>query len=561
MYTLTARTPRAADRRNNMTISIDTKIATRRVATYERVSSEDQRERDTIRTQQDELARRLQTDPIASLVKRYTDNGISGTIPMAERPAGRQLLLDAEAHHFDEIWVYNIKRLGREAVDLLLLKRRFESQGIKLISLQEGEQTGLGYDIHAVVADYDRKNFLKLSADGMNRAAREGRYTGGIVPLGYKVVGKKQNAHLEPCEEPIWGNLTEADIIRRIYNHLAVDGWSCVKISREFNELGIPTDYMLDNREVEVKGQRKKHTQGIWRPGHIRNMVVNPIYKGVHLFGRRTAKSGGREVISAPVSSIVTEEIWDAAQETLHRNRLIGPSTDHFYLLKSVVKCGTCGLTYVSCRNRNSVWYRCNGHLTGRGPLEGRCKSKDIKGDYLEPVVWSDIETFLRDPDSDALKELAQEQKGDAAVIIQKNERIALENALEALVYKRKRSIDLRIRGRISDEELDSLLNDVTKEQANVEERLKAFDQKPEEIQPKPLNEDILTELRKRLDCGLTPQKRQEIVRLLVKRITIYAEGQGKERTVRAVIEYRFTMPSSVAVQTAHGMGSSRRSS
>ena len=125
--------------------------------------------------------------------------------------------------------------------------------------------------------------------------------------MGYKVVGKKQTARLEICEEPIWGTLTEADVVRRIYNHLSVDGWTCVKISKEFNNLGIPTDYLLDNREVEIKGQRKEHTQGVWRPGHIRNMVVNPIYKGVRLFGRRTTKFGGREVISATVPAIVSE--------------------------------------------------------------------------------------------------------------------------------------------------------------------------------------------------------------------------------------------------------------
>ena len=117
--------------------------ATRIVSTYERVSSEDQRERDTIRTQQDELAKRLVSDPTASLFKRFSNNGISGTIPLADRPAGKQLLRDAESHLFNELWIYNLKRLGSEKVDLLILQRRFESLGIKIISLQEGELTGI----------------------------------------------------------------------------------------------------------------------------------------------------------------------------------------------------------------------------------------------------------------------------------------------------------------------------------------------------------------------------------------------------------------------------------
>ena len=540
-----------------MTLTTDIKKASRKVATYERVSSEDQRERDTIRTQQDELAKRLEIDPTASLFKRYSDNGISGTIPMADRPAGKQLMLDAENHLFNELWVYNLKRLGRDKIELLMLQRRFESLGIRLISLQEGELTGIGYDIQAIMADYDRRSFLKLSADGLNRAAREGRYTGGIVSLGYKVVGQKQHARLQMSDEPIWANLSESDVARRIFNHLAVDGWSCVRISKEFNELHIPTDYVHDNREVGIKGQRKKHTQGVWRPGHIRNIVVKPIYKGVLEYGRRTNKPN-REIISVTVPELatVTEEIWNAAQETLRRNRIVGPSKGRIYLLKSVVKCGTCGLTYVSCWSRNSVWYRCNGHLTGRGPTEGRCKSKDIKGDYLEPVVWADIETFLRNP-CDIINELTVNKEIGAASAIREAEHITLEKAKEQLMQRRKNAIDLRTRGRITDDELDELLTQITQEQSKVEDRLSALNPgtEPEPVQS--IDEDLLIELRKRLDAGLTSAQRQEIVRFLVKRITIYTDGEGKDKTARAVIEYRFTPP--VVVPTCTGRDSSRR--
>ncbi len=78
---------------------------TRRVVTYERVSSEDQRERQTIKTQTEELARRLQQEPGVELVDRYVDDGVSGTIPMSGRTAGRRLLEDAARGRFDEVCV------------------------------------------------------------------------------------------------------------------------------------------------------------------------------------------------------------------------------------------------------------------------------------------------------------------------------------------------------------------------------------------------------------------------------------------------------------------------
>ena len=96
-----------------------TEPALRRVAVYGRVSSEDQRERATIKTQTDELARVLDHVPGVERREPYLDDGVSGTIPLAERDAGGRLMRDAAAGRFDELHVYKFDRLGRDAVDLL----------------------------------------------------------------------------------------------------------------------------------------------------------------------------------------------------------------------------------------------------------------------------------------------------------------------------------------------------------------------------------------------------------------------------------------------------------
>ncbi|HXY75005.1 MAG TPA: zinc ribbon domain-containing protein, partial [Dehalococcoidales bacterium] len=230
-------------------------------------------------------------------------------------------------------------------------------------------------------------------------------------------------------------------------------------------------------------------------------------------------------------------------------------SKGRIYLLKSVIKCGKCGLTYVSCLNRGQVWYRCNGHLTGRGPLEGRCSSKDIKGVHLEPVIWADIESFIRHPGEDIIKELSSERDCDKSIDTEQIERQNLEKALEQLASRRKNAIDLRTRDRISDNELDELLAQISKEQSKAEERLSILCREAPEPTP-PVGDDILAEIRSRL-ANLTPLEKQEIVRLLVKRVTINTEGVDKNRTVKAVVEYRFTQP--VAVPTGSGKDSLHR--
>ena len=66
-----------------------------RVALYLRVCSEEQRERQTIQTQQEflsEYARVMELE----VVDTYLDDGVLGTIPLEERSGGRRLLEDAK---------------------------------------------------------------------------------------------------------------------------------------------------------------------------------------------------------------------------------------------------------------------------------------------------------------------------------------------------------------------------------------------------------------------------------------------------------------------------------
>ena len=68
----------------------------------------------------------------------------------------------------------------------------------------------------------------------------------------------------------------------------------------------------------------------------------------------------------------------------------------HPYLLRSLIRCGVCGLTFCGTWARNKPRYRCNGSMVERGPFTGRCIGASIKGDFLEDTVWSDVSRFSR---------------------------------------------------------------------------------------------------------------------------------------------------------------------
>src|SRR5262245_65403922 len=92
--------------------------AGRQAAIYARVSSEEQRQNQTIEPQI-EVAKRwvefqkMLEHPI-DITDFYLDDGVSGTIALADRPAGKRLLEDAAHGKIGLGLVYKIDRIGRD---------------------------------------------------------------------------------------------------------------------------------------------------------------------------------------------------------------------------------------------------------------------------------------------------------------------------------------------------------------------------------------------------------------------------------------------------------------
>jgi site-specific DNA recombinase len=524
--------------------------ALRRAAIYKRVSSDDQAERGTIATQADELRRRLAAEPDVTIVGEYDDDGISGTIPLEDRPAGSTLLADARAGRLDEVWLYDFDRLGRDSIENAIARRSLKRAGVRLVSLQDGEPDDFMFDIKSAVAANERRTFLRRSADGMARAAREGPYCGGIVPFGFRVEGAKQTARLVPDRTTVWADKSPADLVVEMYERVALKGQSCRAIARDFNNLGIPTHYARDGR-----GVRGKLTQGLWRAGRIRNLLVNRVYRGELQYGRRIDQRGpkterrGHEITSAPIEGLVSPALWQAAQDALTANRRVAKNTPRRYLLKGVVKCGICGLTYVGSWSKDFGWYRCGGQLVERGPIPGKCLGVSVRTDRIEPSIWTDIEAWLRNP-GDVLDALDGAHEREAQGALAEAEAITLARALEQMEGQRKQAIALNVRGRLPDSELDEELDRIEGERSTLEARVAAAEAPGAEVVPQEAI-DTLADVRARLDAGLSDEQRQEIVQLLVGIVVHTDVGEDGRKTAKALVTYRF--PAVVSFFTGTG--------
>lgn len=194
------------------------------------------------------------------------------------------------------------------------------------------------------------------------------------------------------------------------------------------------------------------------------------------------------------------------------------------------------------------------GQLVERGPHEGRCRGRGIRGDLIEPIVGADIERFLRDP-GELLAELDADAEHEAGRAVVEAETVTLVARLDGLGEQRQRAIGLGVRGVLSDAELDAELQRIAGDRADVERRLAAL-AATDTSDTVDLAPDVLGRLRERLDAGLTIEEQQEIVRLLVARIVVHTEELPTDKkAARAVIEYRMHG----VAPTRTGTGSSRQ--
>jgi site-specific DNA recombinase len=525
-----------------------------RVAVYLRVSTEEQRERESIKTQREALERYCALHGI-QVHDYYNDDGVSGTKPLGDRPEGSRLLRDARARHYDTVLIYKLDRLGRDTLVSLTALRELETLGIRLVSITEHfDNTPAGRLMAGVLssfASHEREMIVERSVAGTNRLAREGAWLGGIVPYGYRVEGKDRASRLVVSEERLPGTTTsEADVIRLIYQWIADEHSSCVQVAARLNEMGVPPAYTRDGRQL-LRGKRKVTTSGIWRPSRVRNLIVSTTYKGVHLYGKRSTRQ--RELIERAVPAIVTVDLWERAQQVLRSNQLFSKrNARRQYLLRGLLKCGLCGLTFCGIGYRSvggqiKTWYKCDGRASARGVygLNGqRCPSKSISSE-VEEVLWSDIEAFLRNP-GNVLGILAERLNAQGSEADRVAEALA---EIEATLARKQAEVDAVVtlyrEGRIDGEVLGRQLDIIQREEEVLKKQLAAL--KDEQSQAATVStqlrtaESLLRDLNERLDQPLTFELKHHLIEILVDRIRVDTVERDGRREVAATVTYRFT--------------------
>ena len=503
-----------------------------RVALYLRVSSEKQRDRETIQIQRDFLKQycRLYELDVADV---YEDDGISGTIPLHERPEGRRLLEDAKEGKFKVVLVSKLDRLGRSLLVIVDAHDRLDTSSVALRSAREPIDTStpsgrLIFQMLASFAEYDRESIRERTQAGLHRAFRGGTHVGRI-PYGYR--GTK-SGQLEIVEE-------EAAVVREIISNIA-DGSTLYGEAKRLNDLGIPAPGWRYGT-----GERKPGRA--WCDTTISNIVRQRAYSGTH----EVRVNGGVDRIERPVFAVVDAALQQQAWATLaEHKRHPDREGDRKYLLSGLVRCEVCGSACtghpVVKRKKKYHYYACRATRKSFSKVAPH-RPPYVNAEWLEALVWEDVRRFIENP-GEVLERVREQLVSTGATEELEKRQAEISRKIAAKQAERDRYVRLYAQGHSSDSELEIYLADLKNQTDNLRLLLGSvkadLSQEREHQELSATTHAWLVTLRERVEEieGDTPEayrKRRQLVKLLVAGITV---GRGPE-SVEVQITYRFGPP------------------
>lgn len=384
------------------------------VAIYARVSTLNQQQEGTIVSQIQLLKQHIQQQNWALLPEHeYIDDGISGA--RLDRPALDRLRDCAQRSEFDAVVILALDRLAREYAHQWLLVEEFDKLNTQLIFLQNPfgatPQGKLLTQMQGMIAEYERAQIVERTRRGRLEKARRGEF----IPWAYTCYGYRYLPKHHGCAPQVMIDLEQAAVVRGIYRALIEEQLSCRQITKRLNQSKTPTP----------SGKNQ-----VWQPATVRNILTNRVYAGQARYNyrqpvlpkyRKTDESKlnylktGRsyraesEWVLTEAPAIITPETFDKAQLQLARNaevaRKMYQPASRRYLLRTLVKCGECGLGMVAirlqsiCKKYEYLYYECKGHCSLTVGRTTKCDSKRARADRLDEVVWQALGQLLRTPD------------------------------------------------------------------------------------------------------------------------------------------------------------------
>ena len=239
-------------------------------AIYARVSSERQRQDETIQSQTvglRELAAERGLLVSEDLV--FEDEGFSGAT--LTRPALERLRDRAAEGCFEVLLCHAPDRLARRYAYQVLLLEELARVGVEVCFAKEPERDATPEDellrqFQGMIAEYERAQIRERTRRGKLHRARTGHQAVlSCAPYGYRYVKKSEHS------DGFWEiDAAQAEVVREVFARYINDSVSIGEIARWLSERGVPT----------------RTGKAVWDRSSVWGILRNTAYRGHAAFGK-----------------------------------------------------------------------------------------------------------------------------------------------------------------------------------------------------------------------------------------------------------------------------------
>jgi site-specific DNA recombinase len=433
-----------------------------RAAFYQRVSTDEQSDRDTIRSQDTALHKHFDahfgddaTEPWV-YVGTFRDDGVSGTVPFDQRPDGQRLLNLIRSGEVNMVCVTRGDRLARDRGVAQTIAREFYDRDISIEATNEhiDLKTSTGQLMFAIMCDFshfERDLIRDRTTAGAIQLVSEGRFLCGPVPFGYDVVNDRLTPSVRLVEQL---GCTEAELVIQIYERIA-GGESAMSVVRWLRACGVPSIRRYFNKKKE---RYHEEIRPHWQHSRVRAMLHSPIYYGQRVLKHAQPGPGrlNRDMlrIEQSVPPLVSRQVWDRAGEAMRghvSNFNTGTDDGFVYLLTGKMVCAECGFKMIGNYRKGApdhptprLLYACSrakGRFHAQRTPGQHCIAGTYEGTQIEEIVLRAIDDLVEHPEQ-TLQALAVQQGEQHGILAQQEgharalqQRIAsLERGRAALV-------------------------------------------------------------------------------------------------------------------------------
>jgi len=500
----------------------------KKAAIYARVSSQKQKEGETIESQLHAL-REFANNEGYEIPENwiFQDNGVSGST--LQRPALDELRDMIRTESVEAILIHSPDRLSRNYPHQLVLLEEFRRHGVRAFFIKNPPQKGNSPEVimmnhfQGIFAEYERALILDRSRRGRIHKAKLGEQSIlPSVPFGYRKTKQERQTIIEVEKR-------EATVVKQIYKFYIYDHLSLNEISLRLGESGIKSPRgnsywhrstivgILKNRAYTGCASYGKTEKYDGIPDKIRHYKSRTYIKPQN--AKRVRPEGEWFEISIP--AIISENDFELAQERVNKNKAFAlRNTREASLLQGLVICGECGCPFYK-RRLSKPYYHCRSYSDVRMK---KCSNTWVGQKELDELVYSEVIKLLQDP-SLIRQELQRREKESKDIEEVKRQEISIKKELENLKKERERLLDAYQGGIIDLEGLSQRSQGLDKRRKEIDKNLMA-------LQATRLGKEMGTNWEKAFETtlerirssasGLSFKDKQHLVRLLIEKVIIH---------------------------------------